>query len=181
VVALCATMASVLTTAAIDFAMHIPLYAVVVVTLLGLLLSPVPEPAMPRFAFGASVLILAAAVAAGIWSAGRVRRDDPVWMSKAGPDELASALAWSPTSSYAWYYLGRKAWGRLDADGTAFGEKCLSRAVAYDPNNYRIWRELALLRAGMGDSKGAEAAARRVRDLRAWVHVALPAGIEQEQ
>ena len=65
---------------------------------------------------------------------------------------------------------------RETLDGYRLGESCFSQAAAYDPNNYRLWREVGLLRLRLDDRAGARAAFQRVHELRTWVDFpAVPA------
>lgn len=160
--------------AASDFALHVPLYAVTLAAMLGILLAPTSAgPPPPRYLpartpwaplAGLAVLATISVAAAPI-----EQRDSPAHILRANDAELARALLWAPTSWHAWYYLGRRACLVNTSESCAFGERCLSRAAAYDPNNYRLWRELGMLRMKLGNMEGARAAFDRVRALRDWV------------
>lgn len=157
----------------VDFPQHIPLYAVCLAAVVG---CAVPPPSFPRpwdrwgtaSVCAAAVLVLLFLCAPDVR---RLRQDDPVWMSDASADSLALALRAAPTSSYAWYYLGRKGWTPGNPRAMAFAETCMDSAVHYDPQNYKLWKELGLLRLNRGDRDGARLAFRRVKELRSWVAV----------
>jgi hypothetical protein len=57
------------------------------------------------------------------------------------------------------------------ASGYRMGERWISQAAAYDPKNYRLWKELGDLRLYLGDRAGARQAYDRVKALRPWVQV----------
>ncbi|MDI6774232.1 MAG: O-antigen ligase family protein [Verrucomicrobiota bacterium] len=163
-----------------DFALHVPLYAVVLAALGGLLLAPgsaevqAPETLPARSAW-APIVGLAILAALGFAARPIRQRDSPAHLMSADSREAARALVWAPTSWHAWYCLGRHACLRNMPGSNAFGERCISQAAAYDPNNYRLWKELGMLRMRLGDLDGARIAFDRVRSLRDWVKLpALP-------
>ena len=170
-----------LTNALVDFPLHIPVYTTVLAAVVGLMLAPF-APATPDRPcavwrrpppFAWPILLGAAAAAlVAIPTARSGRLDAPDRMEHAPSGELVRAAVWAPTSPYAWYYLGRRACMLGTAEGATFGEKCLTAAALYDPNNYRIWKQLGLLRLSLDDRDGTIEAFRRVRELRYWV--ALP-------
>jgi tetratricopeptide (TPR) repeat protein len=85
---------------------------------------------------------------------------------------LARAIVWAPTSSHAWYYLGRESC-RLSFTPASpryrYGECCLSLAAAYNPHNYRMWYQLGYTRLTAGDLRGADEAFDRALALRPWL------------
>jgi O-antigen ligase len=170
-----AALAAALTSAAVDFPMHIPLYSVTLAAIIGLVFHA-GEVGRPGRAQVLPALALAVAVIVALASLGKEKTDDPRWMYEARAGELARAVAWSPTLSYAWHGLGRAAWSEGGQDRIAFGERCMTTAVKYDPLNYRLWRELGYIRMAVEDPGGAAEAFGRMKELRAWVPVPDPYG-----
>ncbi len=97
--------------------------------------------------------------------------DSSDWLETASSSDLCEALEWAPTSWQIWYHLGRNAIMAGDKESRTFGEQCISQALHYDPANYRVWKELCLVRLSLGDRHGARQAFRELRQLRSWVRV----------
>ena len=164
--------------------LRIPVYAIVMASLVGLLLRPVPLrwPLLGRLsprlslALPAAVALLAALLAAPA-AFSMHRLDSHAYLQGADSGTLAQAIVWSPTSWQAWYYLGRHACARAgagDAPTYRFGERCIARACAYDPNNYRLWYQLGFVRQRRNDAEGAQRAFVRAHELRSWLPVPPP-------
>lgn len=175
-------VAAAMAHSAVDFADRVPLYFIVLCSMIGLMTgsgedkagedipatssSPFRRPAARIAVPGVGVLIV------GMVSLyGRMPHDldSEGRLLSAGPGELVQALEWSPTSWRAWYYLGKKTAALGTPDEVKFGERCIARAAGYDPNNYLVWRDLALVRWQMNDRDGAMEAYSRVKSLRSWV------------
>jgi hypothetical protein len=165
--------------ALVEFAPHVPLYAMSLGVLVACVLRPRPRvppglrppPAVRRLAVGVAAAAFALALLASIWHREMLMYDSRSFMRRIPPARLAAALRWAPTSSTAWYRLGRAA-RRLRTDrGYRFAEACMTQSVVYDANNYRYWKDLGDLRLYLGDRPGAQAAYDRVRALRTWVRV----------
>jgi hypothetical protein len=116
-----------------------------------------------------AALILATAVA--LQGMRLYNFDSSDFMQKAGPNDLCRVLAWNPTSWQAWYHLGRTAIDKPDGTGVKLGEYCMTRATEYDPNNYRLWRELCLVRISLNDNEGSDEAYRNLKHLRTWQQI----------
>ncbi len=160
--------------AAGDFALHIPLYALTVAIWLGLLLTepsdataghPTRTLRSPMLHVAGLTVLAALAPAATSLQ----QRDSPDHLMRADAEEVSFALVWAPTSWHAWYYLGRHACLLNTRPACEFGERCLTVAAACDPHNYRLWKELGMLRLKLGDRESARQAFERVRALRDWV------------
>ncbi len=167
--------AAVAVHAVFDFALHIPLYAVVAGVLVGLaapramhtrhtprVLLPVLAAALPVVT--AFLLVLDLCIGLHVV-------DSRTRMERGTPRQLGRMLTWSPTAWQAWYHFGRQACLAGKPETARFGESCITRAAACDPNNYLVWLELGKLRLRLGDPAGARAAFARVRELRDWVKV----------
>jgi len=158
----------------VDAPCLIPLYSVVLACLLALLVrTPATEC---RHAIATHrVWLTGGAVAVSLillLLSPRIRTlDQPTYLQYAGPLELSRALAWSPTHWQVWYRLGRQACLLDTRAGFQFGERCYTQAAAYDPNNYRLWKEVGDLRLNIGHRAGAAAAYRRAKELRSWLNV----------
>lgn len=171
-------LAGAAATACFDFALHTPLYGITLAALTGLALhAPTPENQQPgsrpqRAAFtvlaGCAFLI---ALLITLVHGTRLRYDSTASLKHLRLPELRRALAWAPTSWLAWYYFGQQCCVPGHPEAWELGERCLSAAGDYDRNNYRLWKRIGNLRLSLGDTDGARAAFRRVRELRWWVPV----------
>lgn len=85
--------------------------------------------------------------------------------------QLCRALVYCPVSWQAWYHLGRRALEEQNEETMKFGEKCIVKATEYDPLNYRVWIELAKVRASHGDIAGAKHAYSKAKELRGWIKI----------
>jgi O-antigen ligase len=192
-----------------DFAPSVPLYAVVLASLAGLLIDgpqTVSRPGMGTFSGGprppacaeatagepgtgrragsvadgvasapAALGLVAACAVAGAAFVSAYRLDTLEYLQGARPGAIRRGLVWAPSSSHAWYAFGRTACSVAQRDRRpdlyAFGERCVTEATAYDPQNYRLWYLLGGLRHGLGDVHGAEKAYSRARALRSWLNI----------
>jgi len=166
----------VLVHAVFDFALRIPLYTFTFASLLGLVLDPGPAgraaagPGRLRIPLAPAVAV-AFAVLCLFFSRAIHQNDRYPDLERAGADRLCRALVWSPTSWQIWYNLGREALSGTGTRRERFGASCLDSATRYDPNNYRLWIQVAVARRARGDFAGARKAARRVKELRPWARV----------
>ena len=152
-----------------EFALHAPLYAIVLSSVLGLPIwrKPPISGRVPRLA----LLSLAAALALCPAGLAMQRMDSASYLWRADIGDLRRALLAAPTSRDAWYYLSRRITQAGGTQAGPFAEKCMSQAAAYDPNNYLLWLDLGNLRLKMNDDAGTRAAFRRVKELRSWAEV----------
>jgi len=159
--------------ATLDFALRVPLYVMVFLSLAGLLFCAprstagrgrLPARALP--AIGTAIAVLVMLAGGHVYSA-----DNSRYIKSASAPALCRALAWSPTSWYAWYRLGRTAIKELGDDGYDFGEACMVRATQYNPKNYRLWYRLAETRKKAGDMKGAREAHEQLKRMSNWLRV----------
>ncbi len=161
--------------ALVDFPMHLPLYALTLGSLTGMLwpaAPPTPPPPgggpddHPHAWIGAAGLaacLLLPCVDLRLDQAGRLAGTDLT--------ETARALAAAPSSPIAWRRLAALLWEEGTPSARTLAERCLSQAAAYDPNNYPLWRRLGDVRQELGDRRGAMDAYQRVKTLRPWVNV----------
>jgi len=162
--------------AGVDFALRVPLYYVVLCLLVGLAIrgeNRNEQEARRGSVFCGFRPIAATIIVLILYIPGwRVyRMDESDYLAKANADELCRAMTWSPSSWQVWYNLGLRAVEKGSPEAIRFGEECISRAAGYDPNNYRVWKELARLRLFLGDRRGAREAYIHVRMLRSWVRI----------
>lgn len=154
--------------AIVDFPLHLPLYAIIAATLAGYL-WPSTDEAIPgdTSKWPHVVAIAIAAVALSLGTA--IRLDSSGLLSGARAPRLTRALVWTPTSALTW----RRLCAELTRKGTEkhryLGERSLTQAAEYDPNNYPLWRQLGDVREALGDNRGANQAYRRVEELRDWI------------
>lgn len=158
-----------------DFPAHLPLYALVMGALTGLLLTPASGlTGVARFAamLPSMTAIIGTLLIACQHPADIKRMDDPNHLFQASNRELHRALIWAPTSP-AWLYLGRSMYkeGALTANGPLCqqAESMMSRAAELDPRNYRLWYEIGQVRLELKDHERAAEAFRKARALRAWL------------
>jgi O-antigen ligase len=160
----------------IDFPMHVPLYALVYASIIGLALTAVPGLTEKRCVHIPRVLVLALfcatglciATTAAIGGTAAYRTDRSDYVMSADTDELARALIWSPTSWQTWYHFGTSTWKTGKREHLEFGARCVERAVTYDPNNYLLWEAVGWARFSVGDDHGARKAYERMNSLRSW-------------
>ncbi len=159
-----------------DFAMLVPACAVVLASLVGLLLPPQAPASGARKALRLApgiVGVMAAAVLATTGLSDLRRMDSPDALSTMPARDLSRALVWAPSAWQVWYHLGmemsREGVERNDLRRCILGERLVSQAGRYDPNNYRLWYQLGKLRLAMMDYDGAEAAFARAKALRPWL------------
>lgn len=157
--------------ALVEFALHIPLYAVSLCAVAGTGLRTAAGTRRARLALVQSGLALSAAiVVSSAWMSG-LRLDAPSVIAAASPRDVVRAVIWAPTSWHAWSALGRAVAATQVSGAAELGEQCLAQAAAYDPNNYRLWKALGEMRLNRKDYTGAREAFARVRALRDWVPV----------
>jgi len=189
-----AAIAVVMTHAVVEFALRVPLYAVVFASLVGLVVSGggartitspsgnmdnsghnEEDPSHRRRLTGVVVLPAAGiliAVCVGLLGLSPHNLDSTDYIVTADAKQLCRALEWSPTSWQAWYHLGRCAIIADPGGETGrFGERCMTLAANYAPQNYPLWTELTEVRLRMGDREGAIAAYGQVKRLRSWVRI----------
>lgn len=158
-----------------DFPAHLPLYALVLGGLAGVLLTPAAgDTRATRWAALSPALIAIIGTTLIAWNGPADIRtlDDPNFLYKAKNRDLHRALIWAPTSG-AWLYLGRS----LMKEGTATGngplcqqaERVITRAATLDPQNYRLWYEVGEVRLSLNDRPGATEAFQRAHALRSWM------------
>ena len=158
-----------------DFPAHLPLYALVLGALAGLLVSHDSGTGQPpRWILACPALVaLSGAIVIMTCHPTEIRTlDDPNYLYGANYRELHRALIWAPTSS-AWFYLGHA----LLKEGSTRGnrplcnqaESFITRAAALDPQNYRLWYEVGEVRLSLNDHRGAAEAFQRAQALRAWL------------
>lgn len=161
-----------------DSMFHIPLYATVFASVVGCCIPAHRSPDLPA---AASTRPAGVPRSAAILVAGAVlllpsmftmqKRDSVSYIASAEAQEVGKALQWAPTSSVAWYELGRRAWMQDSMEAWRFGERCMTQAIVYDPNNYVLLRELGNIRLAVGDNTGAREAFTRVHELRSWIDI----------
>ncbi len=166
-----------------DFPAHLPLYALVLGSLVGLLLpsthsaegseSP-PYPVLKRLVWRLPAIMgLIGSLVIGVNQPHRLRDlDNPAYLYTAQYRDLNQALVWAPTSS-AWLYLGRTLFKEgVNREARALctqGETLITHAAQLDPQNYRLWFELGQVRLSLGDNTRAAEAFQRAKALRAWM------------
>lgn len=164
-----------------DFPLRIPLYALTVATLVGLLFRPLPlrwpGKILCHLDAGPSLALLPALcclILIGLHPFQQAAHslDHPAFLQQASIQDRIRAITWSPANAQAWFFLGWKI-GVLDPkDYPAeyrLAERCVTRAAQLDPQNYRIWRYLTSLRQALNDPTSADEAWEKARALRPWI------------
>ncbi len=166
-----------------DFPAHLPLYALVIGSLIGLLLQSKPSaegsesPPYPVQKYLVWILPgaigLIGTLVISLNHPQQLRNlDNPAYLYTAKYRELHRALIWAPTSP-AWLYLGRTMFkegvNREARDLCTQGETLITHAAQLDPQNYRLWFELGQIRLSLGDNARATEAFQRAKALRAWM------------
>lgn len=167
-----------------DFPIRIPLYAFLLASLLGMVVTRPPAPnsdlqdeparsrpnpflyAGPWLALGLLIVILVALQGNRIYRYDRSRS-----LKTMDPNQLIRALTWAPTSWQAWYYLGESAMDRKRIAAKRFGERCISIAAAYNPNRASLWARVGHARLRLGRPASAKRAFDRATALRHWIDV----------
>jgi O-antigen ligase len=156
------------THAIVDFPLHLPLYAITAATLAGCLWPQLNDSTPDDAIRWPHVVAIAVAVLClGLGST--IRLDSRGLLSGAPTPRITRALVWSPTSALAWRRLCAKLSTTDSHPQRVLGERCLTQAATYDPNNYPLWRRLGEVRQSLGDNRGANQAYRRVEALRDWI------------
>lgn len=159
-----------------DFPTHLPLYALALGSMAGLLLPP-PVPATRRLKRLAMLPLIVAVTGSGALlcshPASLKNMDDPAYLQKARYRDLHQALVWAPTS-VTWLYLGhamyREGATRMSPELSKAGETFMTQAALLDPQNYRLWYEVGEIRLALRDNSGAREAFGRAHTLRSWMH-----------
>ncbi|MBL7114878.1 MAG: O-antigen ligase family protein [Kiritimatiellae bacterium] len=167
-----------------DSPLLIPMNAMLTASILGLSLSIEEGISKPAHVSTRPYTVTYASVIAlifGLLCIPMHRTDSIRFCRTASAEQLVRALPAAPSSWMHWYYLGRQACLTRTPAGRKFGEHCISRAAELDPNNYKIWRELGILRLRLDNHAGAATAFRRVRELgRHWVNLPAVPGYDYE-
>ncbi|MFT5240987.1 MAG: O-antigen ligase [Candidatus Promineifilaceae bacterium] len=158
----------------VDFALHIPVYAMTATVLIGLvgdrpnatLQSPTQNGPWRPFIAPASVVLMAA-VLVFVWGK-RQHIDSSSHVNNAGYNKICRVLRWAPTSPQGWERLGRRALKETSLETRMFGEVCLTQAGTYDLKQYTLWYDIGMARLALGDRQGARAAQLHVQSLKDW-------------
>jgi O-antigen ligase len=163
---------------AFDFPAHLPLYAVVLASLVGLLFDPPDTRELARtrlFRLAPACIGVTAAALLALGPLSSLQRLDSYdLLGESSPPDLQRAIVWAPTSWHAWYMSGRTACeqglaaNRLDL--CVFGETLMSHAGRCDPMNYRLWYDIGQTRLALKQYTEADAAFAHARALRPWLH-----------
>jgi O-antigen ligase len=164
-----------------DFPLRIPLYALTVATLAGLLFRPIPlrwpGTIFGRLDPGPSLALLPAVYCLILIGVHPFHRDAqtldyPHYLQQSSTRDRIRAIAWSPANAQTWFFLGWQI-GALDPQKYPaeyrLAERCVTRSAQLDPHNYQIWRHLTAMRQALNDPEGAEEAWGKARALRPWI------------
>ena len=175
-----AVMASLCTAAVhafLDYPLHIPLYAIPLASIAGLILPP--SLARPHGATAAArlrhalPLLCTALLSVGlvrVWG-NQLHFDSVIHIHRGDLNMGVRAVRFSPSSAFAWYYLGRKVSKEKTHETRLLALQCLSRAGQLDPNNYKLWYRIGRRKHNLRDRPGAAQAFARVKELRDWHQV----------
>ncbi|MFC1452494.1 O-antigen ligase family protein [Verrucomicrobiota bacterium] len=171
VVAALGGAATAAVTACYDFALHMPLYAVALASLVGLLFPSRSRSRAPSQERAAALCGLVLCAILMVYCGGRVTGDIDMGGEPGSMSKRARALVDAPTSWRAWFHFGRQASLARTRPASLLAERCLSQAGAYDRNNYRLWEQIGRHRLALGLNDRARDAFDRVRELRDWVWI----------
>jgi len=161
-----AALAVAATHALVDFPLHLPLYALTLAMLAGMLASGADAPGNGSpWPSAVGLLMLLALLPADL------KLDDDGRLGRAGFPDTARALAAAPASPVAWRRLAALLWQTNTETTRRLSARCLTQAAAYDPNNYPLWKHLGERRMQLGDVRSAIEANRRAKALRPWLNV----------
>lgn len=159
--------------AMVDFSLRIPLCAILTSVLAGAALRRPPllkRASAARLVFSAfTATALAAMIQASVKPESVFEYDSPDFLNSAGPEDIAKAIASSPSYWHAYYNLGRHA-ARRDEMRT-LAERNISAAARLDPLNYNLLVELSLLRLDLGQREKALESYRRAKHIRSWLNI----------
>jgi hypothetical protein len=185
-----AVIASISTAAAhafLDYPLHIPLYAIPLASIAGLIL---PQSLASRVGSTPTARLLHALplICVAFLSVGLVRTwglqlhyDSIARIREGEMNTIVRALRFSPSSAFAWYYLGRKVSKQESPETRLLALHSLRRATRMDPNNYKLWYRVGRRMNNLGDLEGAAHAFARVKELRDWHQVPyLPKDLTDE-
>ena len=153
------------------------LYTITLAALVGLALKPAQDSkdlpqknGTPSFIYYLGGLLLIAVI---FFAGGpdTTKLDSSDNIKKASARELCRTLTYSPSSWQAWYHLGNTSIISGMPGSYEFGERCITQAVTYDPLNYRLLKQLCLVRMHHGDIDGAKEAYKKLNALRSWVKI----------
>ena len=167
--------------AAVDFALRTPVYTITCGCLWGMVLAgpgrhqEPPSEAVPssvrRLMLSALPACLGIVYAANAALEHRMidRMDSSTFIERAKAQALVEALTWSPTSWTIWYHLGRQACVLGTPGNNQLCTKWITQSAHYNPNDYRVWMNLAdQLEKNDGDVPAARDAMARARALRPY-------------
>ena len=183
IVAALGTISVAASHAVVDLAPYIPLYSIVLASIAGLALRPAPAVAsiddehgggtnrtlrilpeinltqhrktMRGYAIFSLIVLISSYVQYGLKP---YRFDRSAFIVQASPQLLAQGLVYAPTSWQTWYHLGRYGILLNDWESMRFGERCMSHAAFYNPNDYRLWERLVKVRKQLNNNVGAKKA-----------------------
>jgi len=154
-----------------EFIMHLPLYTILVFVLVGALFPPPRLPHHPYARMLPGLAGLFVAVLFWIFATPMHRYDSWGYLAGAKPHALTRPMIWSPTSQLSWRRFGIKIAEAHNATDPMkfFGERCLTQAARYDPNNAKLWLRLGKLRLELQDNVGARNAFDNVKSIKPWM------------
>ena len=159
--------------ACFEFVLHLPLYQLVLLTLLALATHtphPFTNTAQTRRAQLSVLLAIALLLALSYASFSRTtRRDRLGFISAMDAHELTQFLPWAPTEAHLWTRLGQRLPHGPDAPKLRLA--CIEQAAAYDPLSASLQIKLAQARFRAGDHTGAADAIQRARKIRPWLSI----------
>lgn len=177
VMALAATgsLAAIAAHATVDFALHIPHYALSAAVLLGVTQAAfrseptdAPRPSSSPMSLTPALILLALTLTVVLTWGRRQHLDSSSHIRRTSYAKLCRALRSAPTSPQVWQRLGQKALKENELDARLFGEACLTQAGIYDPKDYTLWYEIGAARLSLGDRQGARQAQKHVQSLKDW-------------
>ena len=164
-------LAAAATHATVDFPFRLPIYTISLAALVALAWpAPLSNANMP--VSGTHTMVVGIGLLLAILTLpANLSLDAPSMIASAPPAKILRALRAAPTYPLVWRRCSAILWQKHEPEQRHMAVDLLAQAAQYDPNNYILWQTLGQRRQALGDNAGANAAYRRVRELRDWVRV----------
>ncbi len=154
--------------ASVDFILHLPLYAVMLASIIATGIRKDPPQKYQRTA-----IVMTLVICFGLMplTTSMTKYDNSGYIVTASNDKLASLMRWSPTNPQVLRRFGANI-AQLETPATdRLSEEFLEQAAKYDPGNFNIWIKLGKLRLKSNNKSGAKEAFSKATAIRSWAPV----------
>ncbi len=151
-----------------DFILHLPLYAIVLATIVGAGATLRQDHKLYRAA-----IILTLLVAIGLIPLLKplTKYDKDGYVISASNDQLAKLLTWTPTNTMVLRRLAASIRRINKSETDVFAEEILIKISEYDPTNFKSWINLGNILLKRGDKIGAKECFDKATEIRCWAPV----------